>query len=392
MASSSLRLSLPQEGRGQTKTRSTALIIGCLCAAFACAVLLCALPDARNGLKALCNRLFERSESVNSYRYDRFDVLPGQDTGLAAALLAGLGLFLTGALILGRRRLPVIGVAVSIALGQAYFGLALPVWLNIALYAALGLLLMRSRRSKRAGAFVVVILLIAGVLLAAWPQVDDATEAASERARDWLSRAAQTMTGGASETPANALNETRHVNTQSLADGDRDALTDKDYRLLTVEEEEISRPHWIDYLRIALLLLLAAMLVILPFIPFVALDRRRKQARSARERFASEDCNEAICALFGHVTRYLEATGHGGGNRLYRAWDTALSERMPESYIDSFRKCCILYEEAAYSEHELAEEQRLQVSALLAETEKLLFDQADWKQRLKLRYVECLHE
>ena len=29
---------------------------------------------------------------------------------------------------------------------------------------------------------------------------------------------------------------------------------------------------------------------------------------------------------------------------------------------------------------------------LLQETETLLFDQADWKQKFRLRYRECLHE
>ena len=40
----------------------------------------------------------------------------------------------------------------------------------------------------------------------------------------------------------------------------------------------------------------------------------------------------------------------------------------------------------------MTEAQAGQVRELLAETERLLYDQAGWRQRMRLRYAECLHE
>ena len=132
--------------------------------------------------------------------------------------------------------------------------------------------------------------------------------------------------------------------------------------------------------------------MILPFIPAAALNRRRKKAREARKMFSSPDRNLAVCAMFRHAARYLDKTGHGAGNIPFREWPAALAGNMPEKYVDSFQKCCILFEKAAYSDRELTEEQAEQVRDLLAETERLLYDQAGWRERLRLRYAECLHE
>ena len=96
--------------------------------------------------------------------------------------------------------------------------------------------------------------------------------------------------------------------------------------------------------------------------------------------------------MFTHVIRYLEAAGMGGGNKLYCRWADALNEQMPKDYADAFRAGCALFEEAKYSDHKLNGDHRLQMARLLTETEKLLFDQADFKQRLYLLYGKCLHE
>ena len=76
----------------------------------------------------------------------------------------------------------------------------------------------------------------------------------------------------------------------------------------------------------------------------------------------------------------------------FRDWPAAIAGKMPEKYVDSFQKCCILFEEAAYSDHGISEAQAEQVRELLAETEHLLYDRAGWRERLRLRYTECRHE
>ena len=155
---------------------------------------------------------------------------------------------------------------------------------------------------------------------------------------------------------------------------------------MTVEEEQISMPHWVNYLRIILLLLLAAALVILPFLPFILLNQRRKKALDARKAFESANTSEAVFAIFQHVAAWLEAMGYGEGNAPYAAWNTELAP----DYAERFAACEKLFEEAAYSTHEMKEEDRQQALALLSETEQILQRRADWKQQLRLKYKECL--
>ncbi|MBR4443022.1 MAG: hypothetical protein IKS52_07115, partial [Clostridia bacterium] len=177
-----------------------------------------------------------------------------------------------------------------------------------------------------------------------------------------------------------------------LLEGEAEARQGKDYRLVTVEEEQIAMPHWVDYVKIILLLLLTAALVIVPFLPFMWINARRKKAHEARAAFDAEDNSAAIRALFRHTAAWLEATGCGAGNRPYRAWPSAMNGKMPESYIQRYAACAKLFEEAAYSDHAMDEAQRAQARALLEETERLLLARAGWKEKLRLRYVECLCE
>ena len=349
------------------------------------------IPDARNGAMALINRLYDWSESVNAYVYDRFAVPEGQSVMPAAGLLLlCLAAWLT-LTVLQKRHWPVLMTAAALAGFQAYFGVALPPWLNVMSFSALGLLELRPLNGKKAAVFIAAVLAAALLVGLTLPGVDSATEAASERVRDRLSRLTQGLSGTAAEAPADAV-ETRHVNPQSLLTGEQEARSGKTYRLVTREEEQISMPRWVDYLRIALLLLLSAALIVLPFMPFYILNARRKKARVKRQAFESSDAGEAVVAMFYHVVTWLNVTGHGAGNRLFAAWSEALTPDLPVEYAGRFLKCETLFEEARYSDHPMSEADRAELLALVDETENMLYVQSDWKTRFRLKYVECVCE
>ena len=143
---------------------------------------------------------------------------------------------------------------------------------------------------------------------------------------------------------------------------------------------------------VSVLLILAVALVTLPFAPFLLLNARKKKALEARKAFASENVNEAVQAAFQQIIRWLEATGHGAGNRLYRDWSGLLADGLPDHYPDRFAQCAADYEEAVYSNHIMPEEKRRIVLALLKETETALWNKADRKQRLYLKYWMGLYE
>ncbi|MBO4884195.1 MAG: hypothetical protein J5602_02680, partial [Clostridia bacterium] len=276
------------------------LSLACAAAAAAALALLLLIPAANGGARALCNRLFEASEAVNAYSYERFSVAARQSEALAALLLAAAGAALIACAALAESRIPALLLALALGGAQAYFGLCLPAWACVSAYALLGLRMMWPVSAKDALAFGVCVIVIVASVSLLWPGVDARTETASERARDALSRMAGQVEAPLSEAPE-SLTETRHANTRSLLEGEAEARQGKDYRLVTVEEEQIAMPHWVDYVKIILLLLLTAALVIVPFLPFMWINARRKKAHEARAAFDAEDNSAAIRALFRHT-------------------------------------------------------------------------------------------
>ena len=353
-------------------------------------LLLWVIPEARYGFQALCNRLFKASEARNRYVYEHFAVSSCQRTGLAGGLLAGILVCLTGLVAVWDSRPLAMGAMACCIGGQVYLGVPLPGWMNGLLFlASAGWMMRQALTKKNAALLLAMVLAVTGMVTLFWPGVDSRTEAASEKVRDWLSQAAEQITStvyAASERET----EVRHVHTQSLMTGDGMALPEREYRLLTVEEEKISMPHWVNYLRICLLLLAVIALVTLPFLPFMVLNARRRRAMKVRRQFQSENGREAVCSIFRHVIALLEAAQSGAGNLPYRDWAEALPDFLPADYRRRFRECAALFEEAAYSEHEISRETREQVMRLLEETRLRVMDHADWKQRMYIRGWKCL--
>ena len=367
---------------------AAAAAAGILC----CLVLLLVIPEASRGAQALCNRLFDASEAVNTYVYRRFSVPDGQGTALTVSLLICIAALLPVWAAAAGSRLPALGIMAACTLFQVYFGLSFSAWINIPLYGLLGLRMLGRPFSRRpvmiyCGLVLAVSLLMPLVL----PGTDAATEAASERIRDRLALVAEQMTGTLREDP-DGETETRRVHTRSMAEGDHEAETEREFRLVTVEETRISMPRWVDWIRMILLLLLAVALVTLPFAPFVLLNARKRKARESREAFRSDNPGEAVRAIFREVIVWLEATGHGAGNLLYRNWSGLLPETFPEGYADRFARCAADCEEASYSRHAIPERKRQEALELLKETEAVLWKAAGRRQRFYLKYWMCLHE
>ena len=221
-----------------------------------------------------------------------------------------------------------------------------------------------------------------------FPGVHLPTETASERVRDWMSRSASQYTESTEEA-ADPWMETRHVQTKTLSEGKEEANPLRTYRLVSWDEEQISMPHWVDYVKIVLLLFLTILFVTVPFLPFVLLNARRKKALAAMEEYRTDPVNDAVCGIFRRVIAWFEVLNLSGGNTLYSEWEGLLEDMLPE-YRVRFAEGERLFEEAAYSDHLLDESARGQLLRLLEETQRILSRKANWKQRLRLKYWDYL--
>ena len=153
-------------------------------------LLLALLPSARMGMQALCNRLFDASEAVNAYAYDRFAVPADQPALFAGILLAVIPAAAVGMTLLSGRRWPAPVLLAGCVLFQVYFGLSFPAWINIGLFASAALWMLRPLTRKTLLSLAAGAALLSLAVTFFWPGTDAATEAASERVRDSLSRMA----------------------------------------------------------------------------------------------------------------------------------------------------------------------------------------------------------
>ena len=353
--------------------------------------LLLLLPAARDSGEALCNRLFDLSEARNAYRYTRFTPTDGAAPTLALILLAVCAVLLGATLLLSRSRLMTLTLAVFMAGLQIYFGVSLPAWINLPLFGLLGAVCLADPRKPR---MVLIytgsITLIAAVVLLLAPGVHEPTELASEQVRDRLSLVAP-WTATLTETPPDVL-ETRHENRVTLDFGAQEGQSSRDYRLMTVKQLDISRPAWVDYVRMIVLSLLIFLLLTVPFLPFLWLNSRKKKAQSRRADFASEDHAVAIRALFRHVIAYLDFVGFAVEHQPFSQWGDALARHFSAAYAAQFVECARIWQETVYSDHAPNMEQHQAMLSLLTETERLIYEPASAAAKFRMRYFVCLHE
>ena len=377
----------------QPARRARAKMTAPLCLTAAVLALLFFLPAARESLQCLLNRLFAASEVVNTYVYDRFSVAADASPTLALLLLGGLAaVLLSLSFLRGSSLIPFL-FALFLAFAEIWLGLTPPPLPNALLFALLMLLALRIRDLRNAGAVLLASVAVFLFVSAAFPGVNAAQEERSELARDRLDILEQRITGTYAEENSTVQSAREENRLHEGADADRedDTRNDRGYQHLYEQEQQISRPQRVRYLKILLLTLAILALLTLPFAPFLFFNAKRKRSLARRAAFASPDCAEAIRAMFLHLTAYLEACGMGAGNRSFSHWPELLSGHMPADYVRKYRRAAAIFSEAAYSTHPMTEEQRADIEKILDETEHILYDEAGWKQKLRLKYVECLH-
>ena len=249
------------------------------------AVLLLALKPARESLKCLCNLVFAASEAVNAYAYDYFEVSDAASPVLALGLqvTAAAGVLLL-AYLRGSKIVPLLA-ALALAGGEIWFGLTPPAAVNVLIFALLALLAlpMDTLRGRLVFLLAVMAVFLTVQLLA--PGVRMGVEEASEHVRDRLDAAEQLVSGAdytPQQEPPQTAREENRLDTETAGEMSGDTQNTQDYQHIYEQEQEISRPKRIDYLKIAVLTILILALLTLPFLPFVLFDARRRKAMERR--------------------------------------------------------------------------------------------------------------
>ena len=292
------------------------------------------LESVRDGVCLFLNRLFAASELQQAYLYEKLPVYAPQaeQAGCLQTAAILLGLLLAQLLTL----LPQDG--------------GLRPWRLLPIAA-------------------VFVLLAAGCLIL--PETENAQLSAwEEHARDQL--AVQTAAYGelpaqqdvpAEQTPQSEPPTFRQESMQSTLDGDRKPL---------------SRP-----IRAVLVIFL---LLLLLFVPSVYLDRLKKKRERNRAGLSDADARACICASFRYVLRWLRLAGLEPENVPFASYSEKIETILGPEIAAQYLQILPLWQEAAYSTHEMTEQQRTQMRVFLQTAVSLVWKKLSKKQRLWTTY------
>ena len=355
------------------------------------AVLIALLPSAREGAKMMTDSLYTRSEALNAYAYmhpepagEGASVLPAQ---ILCACFAG-----TLPAICCKRRSAAVAVLIAAAAFEAYFGVTAGVYRDLLLYAALFAMAARGDGGRPAGPVpLAAFTALAVAVFAAAPASFGGVEMRSEEMRDWLGIAAMRY-ADPSAMPERELNYTRQESRLSEAAGeasDRDGSA-RGFEKETVEEKEISIPHRTDLLKAAAMAVLSLLTIVVPFVPFLLLSRRKRITAERREAFGCADNAAAVRAMFAHTVDWLRGAGLDTGNRQFSEYVSGAGELIPGRYSELYADAVSVWQEAAYSGHEISAEKRAKVKELLDLTAAELYEKAGRRTRFRMKYIYCL--
>ena len=96
--------------------------------------------------------------------------------------------------------------------------------------------------------------------------------------------------------------------------------------------------------------------------------------------------------MFRHTVDWLCACGMKTQNRPFAQCRDGAAALLSEEYGERYAEAACIWEEAVYSDHAMDNDQRELVRDLMEETEKTLYERADTKTRLRLKYGACLCE
>ena len=334
------------------------------------------------GCRLLVNQLFAESESCQAYLYDKFPVTASgmeAEACIRSAILV-VSLLLASLLpVLGRRMRAAAGVslfALSVLLAAYYGVMPAAVWIFLLLLSAA---LSASRSAghtaagfcRSAGMIFALAVIVAGLTLWLSPAENIRISEIDEQLRDVL-----------------AFHTANIVNTSQRAEEQQEESLEEEQKPEDSgagSQSDISR-NWRKFLFILLVILLVLLLL---FLPAFFLDHLAKKRGENRKGLDSEDCAEAIRAMFLYLRKWLLAAGIKLENKPYGFCAEQMESRMP-AYAEEYRDILRLWQEAAFSEHIMLPEQRERMRLFMQKTVELVWSEASYGERLKIKYQYAL--
>ena len=337
------------------------------------------------GAKLLANELFDIGESQQGYIYDRFDI--GADVTFGGRYVCAciLAVFLAlGFLAASRpvaRLLTALGLFAFCVFVCAYFGIA-PVYMAIIGILVSPVLFFLAATGVSLKGFLIGALFLGAVMgatgvitWAAAPEKNIAVSETEERLRDFFSgRTLHFANMGAEDDKDKDRNDTEEKDDEVKDEGQPPGETGGSVNGVTL---------------LFIILAIIGILAIL-FIPAVLLDKVKKRRAKNKEGMNSDDNAVAIRSNFMYLMRWFRYKGWYGENEFFEDAVPSIEKGVSAEYADSFKDMYELWKEAAFSDKEQSDENRECMEKFVDESVAYLWDQADFKERMKIKYKYAL--
>lgn len=322
-----------------------------------------------SGLALIINQFYDQAESAQAYLYTRpgvgsmGDEDPYRSMHIAALWLSAM-LFLVAALPPASvKRTEAAGVGCLAMILFAYYGLV-PSGIFIALLAV-SLMIALSRGSILAMMPVLlVVMLVFGAVILADPGENYGISRADENFRDRFAL-------------RSAFIEREDSSVDNLSELEQEMQEQQDRTRQNAGSEYITEHRWLITAGIIALILAAIGAAV-----FMAIRRLRRRQAENRRGIDSSDPREAITAMFPYAVKWLRLAGLEPSGKPFSSLLPMIRADISEQYGDRFSDMYTLWEEAAYSDHEMTEDSRGLMKSFLSDTIEMINEDSDLRSRI----------
>ena len=323
------------------------------------------------GLAEQINMFYDTAEEAQAYLYNRIS-WGGSDGGnpsVAAVWLSCLiGLIVS--LPPAKYRQPALVLVAVIAMfAFAYYGLV-PSWVIIAVFLAALLAGLSKGNVISALIMILAVMLIYGLIVLIDPGENYTISRIDENFRDKFALSSSLIERGDQDT----------TDMSGLDD-----LSDPDYEDEFEDDEMLDLPK--HYIAIGIALLIVAALAAAAFVMWKRLDRRRKALQAGID---SSDPREAVTAMFPYSVRWLKAGGVETEAKPFWGLGPLVEGSFSKDYADRYNDMYLLWREAAYSEHEINENDRTSMESFLKDTTGMVKDKLSFGDKIRTLFKYSL--
>ena len=326
------------------------------------------------GFAYIMDEFYDVAEDAQAYIYDRFsggDSASEADCYIAMIWISSLLGMLMAAIPARFRRIAGMVLTAVVILALAYYGIE-PSWLCIcAMVLALLLTLAKDNIFAALPLLLAAVILFGAVILID-PGESYTISRMDENTRDRIAFHSALLESGTSETPdlsgADSLAEQEEAESEGSPFSGENAAY-----------------YWIG-LGVAILALLGA-------VAFIIIRNYKRRQALVRKGLDSKDPREAVTAMFPYSVRWIKAAGlespetreepfSAMTDDIRRVYDGGYASRFDEMYS--------LWREAAYSDHDISEDDRAAMDRFTKDTVTVVSDKLKTGQKLRMRFKHAL--